>query len=334
LISSLTLAALLVGSAAADLPSQWDFNAGNLATSFGPGTLNYWDLDPNFPGSASATSFGTCSSYGIGLIGGSDAAVMHISAYTAEQGLLARHGTPSNGGGTYGNQYTLIFDIYVSHDDFLSGSGWLPFHNTNCCNTNDADAYIQFDGAGVGSIGTLGEYHGTFNTNTWHRVAWAFDLGTTASLSKYIDGVLVGTQTGLPLDGTHSIYTTTDGDPDAEDQFHLFTEGDTSGQYTTAAYLNSIFFTDRTLAGAEIAALGGADADGIGPIGPQCSCPGDIAPAGAPNGIVDINDLSSLLSSYGLVPADPCVNITGPGGTPVDINDLAALLGVYGTACP
>src|SRR4029078_8743075 len=42
-----------------------------------------------------------------------------------------------------------------------------------------------------------------------------------------------------------------------------FNEGDSGGVYTHALYVNSIAFTDRTMSGAEIAALGGPRAEGI-----------------------------------------------------------------------
>lgn len=67
--------------------------------------------------------------------------------------------------------------------------------------------------------------------------------------------------------------------------------------------------------------------------GPQCSCTGDIAPSGNPNGVVDINDLTLLLSNFGLVPTDPCVDVNNSGGA-IDINDLTALLSAFGSTCP
>lgn len=67
--------------------------------------------------------------------------------------------------------------------------------------------------------------------------------------------------------------------------------------------------------------------------GPQCSCTGDIAPSGNPNGVVDINDLTLLLSNFGITPADPCIDVNGSGG-PIDINDLTALLSAFGSTCP
>jgi hypothetical protein len=63
-----------------------------------------------------------------------------------------------------------------------------------------------------------------------------------------------------------------------------------------------------------------------------CSCIGDVAPAGSPNGIVDINDLSLLLSNYGRLPDDPCMDFNQSGG-PIEINDLSLLLSRFGTAC-
>ncbi|RYD34019.1 MAG: PEP-CTERM sorting domain-containing protein, partial [Verrucomicrobiaceae bacterium] len=43
----------------------------------------------------------------------------------------------------------------------------------------------------------------------------------------------------------------------------FFNEGDTSGIYTHALYVNSIAFTDSTLSDSAISALGGAKAAGI-----------------------------------------------------------------------
>jgi hypothetical protein len=257
---------------AQDNASQWDFDAGTLATSFGPGTLTFWDdPDGGTPGSTeAATAFGTASAFGIGLIGGMDAHVARIPAYLGTQGLLAFHEAPANGGGAYLNQYTLIFDIYVDAGTFKNGSGWLPLYNTNEANNNDADAYIQF-GSG---LGINGEYGGKFLPDTWTRVAMTFDLADTAGprFTKYINGSFVGWQIlDSGVDGRWSMFCAGDPDEGIGAQFHMFTEPE--GLYTSQVYVNSIFFVDRVLDGKVIFELGAPDADGImGPPAPACPC--------------------------------------------------------------
>lgn len=312
----------LAGVALADQPSQWDFNnrADPLAASFGPGVMTFWDSENGgIPGGTqSITEFGTTAFFGINPIGGVVADVMRVPPYLGVEGLLVDHRTPSNGGGVYVNQYTLVFDVYVTQDAITFGSGWFPFHNTNCCNTNDADAYIQF---GVG-IGINGDYTGTFNADTWHRVAFVYDLAQTDPQHwKYIDGVLVGTQVFDGLDGRFALYTPSD--PDPYDSFFLFTEPE--GLYTNEAYINSVYYADRALSGTEIAALGVADADGIG--GPPAACPGDLDG----DNDVDISDLSVLLSQFGSTGGGLSGDLDDDGD--VDISDLATLLSVFGTTC-
>jgi hypothetical protein len=196
---------------------------------------------------------------------------MRVPAYFGTQGILVHHGAPSNGGGVYMNQYTLIFDVYIDAFTFSNGSGWFPFFNTNAANINDADAYIQF---GFG-IGTGGDYAGNFNADTWHRVALTFDLADSAGprFTKYLDGSFIGWQIlDDGVDGRWSIYSTDDPDADIEDVFFLFTEPE--GLYTSQAYVSSVFFADYVVDGDTINALGAPDADGImGPATPPvCPC--------------------------------------------------------------
>src|SRR5688572_4749302 len=193
IVAALTLGLGAV-AASAQNASQWDFDAGTLGSSYGPSTLSFWDRPKTgVPGSAEAdTAFGSASSFGIGLIGGSDANVMRVPPYFGTQGILCNNASPHNGGGVYLNQYTLIFDIYVDNLTFSAGSGWLPFHNTNADHANDADAYSP---CGRGR-GIDGDYAGTVKSDAWHRVAMTFDLPDKVGprFTKYVDGTVNGWQ--------------------------------------------------------------------------------------------------------------------------------------------
>lgn len=336
------VAAAIVGTASADAPSQWDFNnsGSGLASSFGPGIMTVWtdDTDPNYVPGQTETQilFGSTSSFGINNIAGQDAGVMKIPAFFGWQGLFVDHQTPPNGidpndgsPGDYVNQYTLVFDVYITADQFLDANGdpnqWFPFHNTNCCNNNDADAYIWLGNG----IGISGDYTGTFSPDTWHRVAFVYDLAQPLGQTnhwKYVDGVSIGSQAlsgGIGFDGLFALYSPTDTDPDPYVGFHLFTEP--LGYYVSEAYVNSVYYTDRALSEAEIAAFGAPDADGIAGGAPPCI--GDLNGDNA----VNLTDLAVLLANFGGAGTLAQGDITGDGQ--VDLTDLAQLLANFGTAC-
>jgi hypothetical protein len=76
----------------------------------------------------------------------------------------------------------------------------------------------------------------------------------------YRNGVQVRQRTGASLlDGRFSLYSNLDPGADVL----LFNEGDTSGVYTHAVYVNSIAFTDHTITPGEAQALGGPRAEGL-----------------------------------------------------------------------
>jgi hypothetical protein len=261
--------------------TQWDFNdptnaETKLHPTFGPGVMRFWDRpEVGLPGSTEAdTQFGTCSSFGIPAIGGSDAGVMKVPQYFGDQGIYVDDNMPGNGGGLWVNQFTMVFDIYVDPASLQNAPAttdgwWFPFFNTNNTNTNDADAYIYLtDGSNAyqGQLGTsaIGGYSASnaFTAGAWHRVAWAIDCARNASPSAvvYVDGNPVFTSTFSDFDGRLPLYSLTDDQPDNSGVF-FFTEP--TGNYTAEAYINSMYIVDHTMTGAEIAALGGANAGGI-----------------------------------------------------------------------
>ncbi|MCC7474065.1 MAG: hypothetical protein IT425_01610 [Pirellulales bacterium] len=240
--------ALCVANSLEGADYQWDFN-GNLNASFGSGILSYADAS-----SQTLTVFGTTDGSTVPHINGQPATFMHVPAFTAvEEGYSAEFvNTGPNGGGSYVNQYTMIFDFQSPGD-----LAWTPFFNTSYENANDADFYL----AGDGAIGIGADYSaiGLIQPNMWYRVAFTADLGS-GIFTYYIDGTQVYQRTGGSLlDLRHSLYSNADPGPD----IRLFNEGDLSGDYTHEVYLSSFFFSDRELSATEIAALGGPDADGI-----------------------------------------------------------------------
>jgi hypothetical protein len=152
-------------------------------------------------------------------------------------------GSGPNGGGTYINRFTLIFDLLIP-----APLGRTPLFNTNPQNANDADFYIEADGrVGTSAIGYSPA--GVIRSNTWQRIAFAADLAAS-SVTYYVDGTAVFTGSAA-LDGRHSLYSNLDAGPD----LLLFNEGDTTGTYTHALYLSSFAFIDRAMSAAEIQAL-------------------------------------------------------------------------------
>jgi len=228
---------------------EWTFDGGNLSTSLGNGSMTYRDAQ-----TASLSAFGTTGG-GVPNIGGQAANFLHVPVMpNIGNGYhLTLNDTGPNGGGSYVNNYTVIFDLLSP-----GNINWTSLLNTDPLNAsgNDGDFYIASDGSvGIGSGGYSAA--GIFAADTWYRLAFV-DNGTT--LSYYLNGTFVGQRTtGVSIDGRWSLYSNLDLGAD----LLLFNEGDTSGNYTHELYLNSIAFVDHAMTGGELAALGGPSAQGI-----------------------------------------------------------------------
>ena len=216
---------------------QWDFLLGNLAASLG--------ADLQYNGTAGDTTFGTTTSFGISDVNGTATPVMHFAPPAAQWGgYKMYHGAVPNGIGAFVNQYTLIFDIYYPPtSDFT----WRSLWQTDTGNTSDGDLFVgTSDGIGISSI-----YDGTVSAGAWHRIAAAFDLTGPGSpvLTKFIDGVKVGNQTGglSGPDGRFSL------DP------YALVFADNDGD-VAEAYVSSIQFSNGRRPDAFIEALGGPSA--------------------------------------------------------------------------
>jgi hypothetical protein len=250
---------------------QWDFN-GNLEATVGT-ALQY------FGDTASITTFEDA------VIGGKPAKVMAFGAATKAQGYVMTHGAAPNGGGTKVNQYTLLMDVMFPAS---SDAKWRGLLQTDPSNASDGDLFINK----ANGIGISGQYQGSVTADTWHRLAFAFNLNDK-SVSKYIDGVLVNKQTlGEGFDGRWALLPTA----------LLFTDedGETSG-----GLVNSVQIRNGTLSDAEIAALGVATADGI--------------PGAASTG----------MSITGISGAGGNVTITWAGGAGIKLQSAATLGGAW-----
>jgi hypothetical protein len=251
----LALAALCAAPGLAGAANyEWTFNDNSLTDFFSNGTMA--------PAGATATNIVTTDGGTIPHIGGVPAKVLNVpvSAGAADGFSLTLAATAPNGGGAYVNQYTFIMDLYSP-----GAANWQALFQTDPDNTtsnnNDGDWYVAPDGAvGIGDIGYSAA--GAFQQNTWNRVAFAMNL-TTGRVTYYLNGLQIF-QTTLytgHVDGRFALYSNVDNPPTTD--VRLFNEGDTSGNYTHALYVNSIAFADREMTGGEIAALGSPNASGI-----------------------------------------------------------------------
>jgi YVTN family beta-propeller protein len=223
---------------------QWDFDRGDLRATVGA-ELEYTG------NAASLTTFPFMD------INGQMARVMAFGSNSIHDGFYLRHGAKPNAGGQFVNQYTLLVDVMYPAP---SSDQWRALFQTDPFNHdgNDADFYVGNltvlpDPNG---IGTEGQFNGPLSPGNWHRVAFAVDLTAPGGrqLSKYVNGVLVGSQSlSGGMDGRYALGPTA----------LLFTAGIPQGGFTRPGFVNSIQFVDGWMPPAAIAALGGPTANGL-----------------------------------------------------------------------
>jgi hypothetical protein len=156
---------------------------------------------------------------------------------------------------------------------------------TGTGNTSDGDLFINLSGG----LGISGTYEGVVTDSAWHRIALAIDLsgpGQAPVLTKFIDGVKVGNQTGglSAPDGRFSL------DPSAL----LFADNDVDLAET---YVSSVQFSNGRRSDEFLAALGGATASKI---------PGAIKAA--------VQSGNVVILWTGGVPLESATAVNGPWG--------------------
>lgn len=229
---------------------EWTFDGGDLASSLGGGIMTAADA-----ATQGQITYGTTNGTTIPHINFQTSQFLAVPSFAGVTNglLLTLPSSGPNGGGSYINDYSIVMDVYSP-----GAAGWQALFNTDTSNANDADFYINPSGQlGIAALG----YATTplVAQNQWNRIAFVADLD--AGIVKYfVNGTLAFTRTGSSMtDGRFALYSNANSGSD----LLLFNEGDTSGVYTHSLYVNSIGFTDSTLTDAAVAALGGANANGI-----------------------------------------------------------------------
>jgi hypothetical protein len=247
----LTLASLCFVPAAhaQKVTGYWDFDdssSGFKAKVGQDGSIWVRDFQPPRD-IRTETKFGSASSFGYELPDG-DGGVMYFPDCQNYMGYAMYSGIEANGGGVYVNHYTLILDVLYPTD---SADSWRSIYNTNECNNNDGDAFVNPDDG----LGISGVYDGNVTPDVWHRIALAIDSSDTVTMYKYIDGEQVGTVELDGIDGRWTLYTASDGFPTL-----LLTDNDGD---TASGYVSSIQIRDYVMSAEEIAALGGPSKDNL-----------------------------------------------------------------------
>jgi len=156
-----------------------------------------------------------------------------------------------NGGGSYVNEYTMVFDIKALAAD------WLPVYNTGYDNYNAADFWV--DGSGAVGSGTYSD-PGVVPLNVWVRLVVVRRLdGASWVRDVYVDGVLVIDNLGAEgIDGNSSLYTNAQQD---EGQFTILSDSDATAY--AGCELANFAYVSAALTPEEVTDLGAYNPKGI-----------------------------------------------------------------------
>lgn len=186
------------------------------------------------------------------------------------------HGIGANGGGSYVNQWTFLYDINL--DDNSLAQSFTPLYNSAGSNYNGAEAWIeltQTTPSVSGQFYTRGTVGGTFPFQTWQRLVMTVKATETELTYRYyLNGAFAheAVFTGNWIDSGPTMYCFDD--PDTYDNCLIFADSD---GYYGSGKLSAFAAFDRPLNDAEVAALGGpgenpfvllGDIDKDGEVGP------------------------------------------------------------------
>ena len=176
-----------------------------------------------------------------------------VANFAKTEGFKSDHGIPTNGGGSYGNIYSILFDIKMTD----TSAGWASFYQTSAANSNDGDMFFQVSSGASGNFGINGDYGVTNSAflNAWHRVVMTVDLTkNTNTMNIYLDGNLANSvDIAGGVDGRFALYTTGDGDTDGDHMWLLMDENGDNG----AGSLSQVAYWDTALSANDVRGLGG-----------------------------------------------------------------------------
>jgi hypothetical protein len=226
-----------------------DFAGEDLAPRYGEADVILEGFGFRTPVTLNDSVFGFATQFGGEGPGGVDAPVLAYPAYAPDEGVLV----PLPGVTGALSSYTAVWDVKVE-----ALAGFQALLQTDVSQGSDGEFFIRGDGG----VGIGGNYDGAVTPGAWSRIAITVqDRGDgTATLSKYLDGVFLDSQT---VDAARFTLSAASG-------FLLMTDDD--GE-TGAGQLAHFGLSTEVLDAAAIAALGGADADG-----PFAAVVGDPAP--------------------------------------------------------
>ena len=158
--------------------------------------------------------------------------------------------------------YTLLFDVYYPKE---SENKVRAIYNTTKAVYEPGGRIVPTSAdlivSATGGLGVEGVFHGNVATEKWTRIACVVDLKENPTLSKFIDGRLVGIQS-LPEENKER-WVIPYGDQGPQ---ILFLVG--SDSEVAPCYLSCVQLRDYAMTKEEIAALGGPSSDGI-PVDPE-----------------------------------------------------------------
>ncbi len=213
----------------ADLRGLWEFNDSNDIQSTVIGAL---PLTLNTGGVHSAV-------HGFNPTDG--AVSIGIGSY-----YICEHGIAPNGGGSYVNDFTLLFDVKYPT---ASTGKWMCFYQTNPNNGNDGDFFVQ-SGTGKLGVAATGYTNRTTQSETWYRIIVSVDNGSFYRI--YVDSELWLQGTVQLVDGRFSM--------DPKVLFFADEDGEDAEMH-----VSTIAIWDKPLLEREVFALGTVG-DPIGPM--------------------------------------------------------------------
>lgn len=158
--------------------------------------------------------------------------------------FTAPHGIAPNGGGTYVNEYTLLWDYRQT-----SGIGnWNSFYQTRSpvVDTGASDGDLFTNAQSQIGIGATGYSTESYNTGQWNRIVLSVDNDNFFRV--YVNGVLFLDGAGQPTDGRFSL----------EPEVHLLVDNNWEDQW---GQLGTFMAWDHALTSSQVAGMGGWEED-------------------------------------------------------------------------